>query len=157
MRYRIDASASRLTIRAFAGGVLGGMGHDPTFLARELAGEVEFDPGAPSASSVRLAVKSSSLGLLDSVSDKDRREIERVTNQEVLESEAYPEILFVAERVALMGSPGGPFQATLDGDLTLRSVSRPCQVTLRIYPGLGHTVNEDELAWVRGLLGVFAT
>ncbi len=30
------------------------------------------------------------------------------------------------------------------------------EVTLRIYPGLGHTVNEDELAWVRGLLGVFA-
>jgi len=29
------------------------------------------------------------------------------------------------------------------------------EVTLRIYPGLGHTVNEDELAWVRGLLGVF--
>ena len=68
------------------------------------------------------------------MSDKDRREIERVTNQEVLESEAYPEILFVAERVALTGSPGGPFQATLDGELTLHGVSRPCQVPLRIYP-----------------------
>jgi polyisoprenoid-binding protein YceI len=134
VRYRIDSSASRITIRAFAGGVLGGMGHNPTFLARDLAGEVEFDPGPPSASSVRLAVKSSSLGLLDSISDKDRREIERVTNQEVLESEAYPEVLFVAERVALTGSPGGPLQATLDGELTLHGVSRPCQVPLRIYP-----------------------
>ncbi|HBL26544.1 MAG TPA: phospholipase [Acidobacteria bacterium] len=27
------------------------------------------------------------------------------------------------------------------------------RVTERIYPGLGHTVNEDELAWVRDLLG----
>jgi len=27
------------------------------------------------------------------------------------------------------------------------------QVTERIYPGLGHTVNEDELSWVRDLLG----
>jgi len=27
------------------------------------------------------------------------------------------------------------------------------QVTERIYPGMGHTVNEDELSWVRDLLG----
>jgi predicted esterase len=26
-------------------------------------------------------------------------------------------------------------------------------VTTRIYPGMGHTVNEEELGWVRGLMG----
>jgi predicted esterase len=25
-------------------------------------------------------------------------------------------------------------------------------VTLRLYPGMGHTVNEDEIAFVRGML-----
>lgn len=29
-------------------------------------------------------------------------------------------------------------------------------VTERIYPGLGHTVNQDELSWVRDLLGMLA-
>ncbi len=29
------------------------------------------------------------------------------------------------------------------------------EVEMRIYPGLGHTINEDELGWLRGLLGVF--
>jgi phospholipase/carboxylesterase len=29
-------------------------------------------------------------------------------------------------------------------------------VTERIYPGLGHTVNQDELSWVRDLLGTLA-
>ena len=30
--------------------------------------------------------------------------------------------------------------------------SMGAEVTERIYPGMGHTVNEDEIRWVRGLL-----
>ena len=26
-------------------------------------------------------------------------------------------------------------------------------VTCRLYPGMGHTINEDEIAWAQGLLG----
>lgn len=134
MDYQIDPGASRFTVRAFAGGMLSGMGHNPTFLARDLAGQVMFDPAAPTSASLRLKVGSSSLSLTDSVSDRDRREIERVTASEVLETSVYPEILFEATRIAITGGPGGPFQAALDGVLTLHGVSRPQQVLARVYP-----------------------
>jgi polyisoprenoid-binding protein YceI len=132
--YRIDPAASRFTVRAFAGGMLSGMGHNPTFLARDLAGEVAYDPDGRQASFARLRVGSASLAVTDSVSDKDRREIERITSLEVLESGTYPDILYEASRIVVTGSAGGPVQATLDGVLTLHGVSRPQPVQARVYP-----------------------
>jgi polyisoprenoid-binding protein YceI len=67
------------------------------------------------------------------VSERDRREIERVTSQEVLESSVHPEILYEAARIAVAGG-GAPLQATVDGTLTLHGVSRPLQVVVRVYP-----------------------
>jgi polyisoprenoid-binding protein YceI len=85
-RYRVDPQGSRFTARAFAGGALSAMGHNPTFAIRDFSGEVEFDPEAPAASTLRLVAKAASLALTDNVSDKDRGEIERTTRDEVLET-----------------------------------------------------------------------
>ena len=43
VRYVVDAQASRFTARAFAGGPLSAMGHNPTFAIRDLHGEVEYE------------------------------------------------------------------------------------------------------------------
>lgn len=131
MRYRLDPQGSRLTVRAFAGGALSAMGHNPSFTVRDFGGEVEFTPDDPSTASLRLVAKAASLALADNVSDKDRREIERTTQQEVLESDRFPEIVFEcpASRVA----SDGPTQLTLSGDLTLHGVTHPQQVSARIY------------------------
>ena len=133
MDYQIDPGASRFTIRAFASGMLSGMGHNPTFIARDLGGQVTFDSQNPDSAAVRFRVGSASLTLVDSVSERDRREIERVTSQEVLESSVHPEILYEAARIAVAGG-GAPLQATVDGTLTLHGVSRPLQVVVRVYP-----------------------
>lgn len=131
MRYRIDPAASRLTARAFAGGPLSAMGHNPSFAVRELEGEVDFDPDAPAASALRLAVVARSLTLTDSVSDGDRREIERTTREEVLESDRFAEIVYQCP--ASKVTAGGPGQFSLAGDLTLRGVTRPQPVAARVY------------------------
>lgn len=131
--YRIDPGASRFTVRAFAGGMLSGMGHNPTFFARDIGGQVTFDPARPDAATLRFRVGAASLALADSVSDKDRREIERVTSQEVLESGTYPEIVYQATRITVAGT-AAPLQATVDGVVTLHGVSRPQQVVVRVYP-----------------------
>ena len=133
MDYQIDPGASRFTIRAFASGMLSGMGHNPTFLARDLGGQVTFDSQNPGSAAVRLRVGSASLTLVDSMSERDRREIERVTSQEVLESSVHPEILYEGGRIAVAGG-GAPLQATVDGMLTLHGVSRPLQLVVRVYP-----------------------
>lgn len=131
MRYRIDPQASRLTARAFAGGPLSAVGHNPSFTAHELEGEVEFDPDAPGGSALRLTVAARSLTLTDSMSDKDRREIERTARDEVLASDRFAEIVYdcPADRVAA----AGPLQFSLTGDLTLRGVTRRQPVSARVF------------------------
>jgi polyisoprenoid-binding protein YceI len=131
VHFRIDPRASRLTARAFAGGPLSAMGHNPSFAIRELEGEVEFDPDAPAAATLRLAVVARSLTLTDSVSDKDRREIERTAREEVLESDQFAEIVYQCPPSRV--TAGGSGQFSLAGDLTLRGVTRPQPVSARVY------------------------
>ena len=113
MRYVVDAQASRFTARAFAGGPLSAMGHNPTFAIRDLRGEVEYDPESPEASSLRLVAGAGSLSLIDSTSDKDRREIERATRDDVLESSRFPEITYDCPRSRVTANGGA--QVTLSG------------------------------------------
>ena len=131
VRYLVDPQASRFTARAFAGGALSAMGHNPTFAIRDIRGEVEYDPDAPASSSLRLVAGAGSLALTDSVSDKDRREIERTTRDEVLESVKFPEITFEcpSSRVTV----GGATQLTLAGDLTLHGVTQAQTVAVRVF------------------------
>jgi polyisoprenoid-binding protein YceI len=131
VRYRIDPGVSRLTARAFAGGPLSAMGHNPSFAVPGLQGEVEFDPESPAASTLRLTVAARSLTLTDSVSDKDRREIERAAREEVLESDKFAEIVYQCPS-SKVTSPG-PAQLSLAGDLTLRGVTRMQPVSARVY------------------------
>src|SRR5580658_6201042 len=85
-RFVIDARASRFTVRAFATGMLSAMGHNPTIGIRDFSGELTFDPEQERASDFQLTIKSSSLSVLDDISDKDRREMERLMNEQVLEA-----------------------------------------------------------------------
>lgn len=135
MRYRIDPRASRVTVRAFASGALSAFGHNPSFAVRDVDGEIQYDPGAPDAAAVKVVVRAASLALMDNVSDKDRREIERVANEDVLETSAHPEIVYdcPADAVTLSGGDGGPLQASLTGRLTLHGVTRPQPLTARVF------------------------
>ena len=40
MRYVISSNASKLTLRAFAAGMMAALGHNPAFAVRKFAGEV---------------------------------------------------------------------------------------------------------------------
>jgi len=135
VRYRIDPRASRLTARAFAGGPLSAMGHNPSFAVRDITGEAALDPDAPGSGSLRLTIKAGSLALSDQMSDKDRREIERALHDEVLESARYPEITYASgeTKTAVTRSGEGQFQVTLNGDLTLHGVTRSHPVTARVF------------------------
>ena len=130
--YRIDGRASRFTVRAFAAGLLSAMGHNPTIGINGLSGEVKFNPDMPAASSFRLTIESSSLSVQDDISDKDRREMERLMNQEVLETSKFPEILYEAPGVSVTRTSDTLYAATLNGDLTLRGVTRNQPISARI-------------------------
>src|SRR5215831_3839060 len=98
--YRINRNVSRLTVRAFAGGLLSAFGHSPNLDAGKFNGEVELhDLTRPEVGSVRLVVKADSLTVADHLSEQDRREIEEETRAQVLEAARYPEIVYQSSAI----------------------------------------------------------
>jgi polyisoprenoid-binding protein YceI len=124
MRYRVDASRSRFIAQAFAKGLLSAFGHNPRLAIRSFEGEVEFDHAAPNAVSIWMKARADSLVVIDDMSEKDRREIERVTREELLEAARYPEVVFQSAIVAARQVAEGRYQAPVAGDLSLHGVTR---------------------------------
>jgi len=107
-------------------------GHNPTIAIRTFSGEVEFDPETPQACGLHLAIQAASLSIQDDVSDKDRREMERMMNGEVLEVGKYPEIRYDASAIAVTRLGDTMFSVTLNGDLRFRGLTRTQPLTARI-------------------------
>jgi len=124
MRYHVDASRSRFIAQAFAKGLLSAFGHNPRLAVRSFEGEAEFDPAAPNAASVWVKARADSFVVIDDMSEKDRREIERVTREELLEAARYPEVVFRSASVAARQVAEGRYQAPVAGELSLRGVTR---------------------------------
>jgi polyisoprenoid-binding protein YceI len=130
--YVLDPVLSRFTARAFATGLLASLGHNPSFAIRHFAGEAKFAPDAPEQASVRVIVQAGSLELTDQVSDKDRREIERTMQNEVLQVARFPEIVFEASNPSLSKGGEGLYWAIITGKLTLHGVTQSQQITAQV-------------------------
>jgi polyisoprenoid-binding protein YceI len=135
--FRVELGVSRFTIRAFATGMLSGFGHDPTFAIRRYTGEVHFDPDAPDTASMTLQIVASSLELTDDVSSRDRREIERVMHEEVLEDTTYPTIVYACQppNASVNKTGDGQFDVAMAGTLTLHGQTRRQPISARIVAG----------------------
>jgi polyisoprenoid-binding protein YceI len=131
-RYVIDGRSSRFTVRAFAAGMLAAMGHNPTIGIRDLSGEMTFNPDELEAGSLKIVIKSSSLSVQDDISSKDLHEMERLMNQEVLETTKFPEILYEAPNISLTKMDDTLFSAVLKGNLTLHGISRSQPIDVRV-------------------------
>ena len=130
--YVLDSGLSRFTAKAFVTGLLASMGHSPSFAIRQFTGEAKLRADAPEESSVRVVVQSGSLELSDQVSDKDRREIERTTRTEVLDTARFPEIIFEASNPSMSKGGEGFYWANITGKLTVRGMTQPQQVSAQI-------------------------
>jgi len=124
MRYRVDAGRSRFIAQAFAKGLLSAFGHNPRLAIRGFEGEVKFDTAAPNAASLRMKARADSLVVIDDMSEDDRREIERVTREELLEAARYPEVVFQSAIVTARQAAEGRYRLRIAGDLSLRGVTR---------------------------------
>ena len=128
----IDARASRFTVQAFASGILSSMGHNPKIGIRTFGGAVDFNPETLEGGAFRLTVQSGSLAVQDDISDKDRRDIERLMKENVLEVARYPEIRYEAATIAVSRVDGSLYSATVNGNLSLHGVTRGQPITVRI-------------------------
>ena len=134
MRYVIDAGASKLTLRTYAAGMLSSFGHNPAFSARKFAGAVELDGDGTHTGSLKLSIDVGSLDLQGDFSARDRWDIMHIMNDEVLEAEAHPTIVYDAPsgRTTIKPAGGNQFEVTTKGDLTLRGFTRPHPVNARV-------------------------
>jgi polyisoprenoid-binding protein YceI len=130
--YLIDGRASRFTVQAFAAGLLSAMGHNPSVAIRDVSGSVNFDPEKLQADSFQLLIRASSLNVQDDISPKDCREMERLMNEEVLESVKFPEIRYEAAPISVNRISEMLYGANLDGQLTLHGVIRLQPITARV-------------------------
>ncbi len=117
--YVVEPRTSRFQVQAFATGLLSALGHNPIFAVRGLVGDMSFREETMEEASLILRVDSSSLHLVDDVSERDRREIERNMHVEVLETALYPEIMFATDRVDILERNGDAWNVNLEGNLTL--------------------------------------
>jgi polyisoprenoid-binding protein YceI len=138
VKYVIQPGLSRITVKAFASGFLAGLGHSPTFAARDYTGEADLDGGAGTA---RVEIKAASLELTDQVSEMERRQILQMMHEKVLESAKFPTIVFEcpALQVAVEGSR---YTITANGELSLHGVTRPFPITVKAMR-LGDTLRAN--------------
>ena len=131
-QYVIDNRASRFTVQAFATGLLAKMGHNPTIGIRDFSGAMKFNPDKLEASSFRLLIKTASMSVQDDIGDKDRREIERLMTQEVLETAKFPEVVYEASDISVTKMADALFSATVKGNLTMHGVTNSQTIPVRV-------------------------
>jgi polyisoprenoid-binding protein YceI len=132
VHYVLDARASRFTVQAFATGMLSAMGHNPKIGIRTFRGEVDFNSEAGEGSGLLLWMQTDSLGVLDDMSEKDRREIETTMNERVLEVAKFPEIVHEAPSITVTRIESALYSALLDGKLSFHGVTRSQPVSARV-------------------------
>jgi polyisoprenoid-binding protein YceI len=132
VRYILDPAPSHFTVQAFASGMLSALGHSPTFAVREFTGELRFTPETFADASFHLTVKADALTVTDSVSPKDREEIEGRMRQEVLGTTVYPEVTFQSTEITADKVADNWYRLRLKGELGLHGVKKPQQVDAQL-------------------------
>jgi polyisoprenoid-binding protein YceI len=120
--YVIDSNLSRFTIKAFATGMLAGLGHNPTFAVRSYTGAATASPENLEGASMQVRIQADSLTVTDDVSSKDRQDIESRMKKDVLETSRFSEITFESTKISANQLGEGRFNAAITGDLSLHGV-----------------------------------
>lgn len=132
IRYRIDASRSRFTVQGVAEGLLSMFGHNPVIAVCGFGGDVRCVPDTLESASLLMLVQADSLAVVNKVSEKDKREMERGMRQDVLEITRYPEIVFMSTKVSAHRTAEGQYQARINGSLSLHGVTRDQQINAQV-------------------------
>jgi len=131
-RYLIDGKGNRFTVHAYATGILSAFAHSPTIAIPDFEGEVLLNPDALDQTSLHIEIQASSLAVADDVSEHDRREMSRKMHEEVLESDAYEQIVYECSKVSASKTGEGQYWAALSGELSLHGVTRSLPISARV-------------------------
>ena len=134
-QFAIDAKASLFTVQAFAAGMIAVVAHSPKFAIRDFAGDLAFVPGSMQHASVHVTIRVGSLEIMDEVSKSDRREIDRVLFDEVLEKDIYPTVEYNSSRVTSSKVSENVYRVSVAGDLMLHGLTRAVTLDTQVVTG----------------------
>lgn len=132
VRYVADTRASQFTVQVTSGGLLSAFGHNPTIAIRDFSGEAQLNSDNIEQSSLKVTINATALTVRDDVSDKDRSEMERTMQREILETSSYPEITYECSNISATNAGEGQYSVVLDGDLTMHGVTRKQKIPARV-------------------------
>ncbi len=108
------------------------LAHDLTLKATRWSGTLNVD-GSPAGCSATLSVDAGSIEIVEarggvkSLSDKDRRDIDKNINEKVLETGKYSELMFESSSC---GGSEPNFKAA--GNMTIKGTTRPVNVDINV-------------------------
>ena len=157
-RYTLDAAQSKFIAHALAGGLLWFKGHDHLVAVRDFTGEAQFDPDAPSASSLQINAKTASMVETSSVfTDQQKQIINKELREIVLLPEQYPDIVFKSTNVTGKATSANQYDLKIAGALTLHGVTRQITIPTRVTITGNGMRAEGEFSINRSDFGVKAT
>jgi polyisoprenoid-binding protein YceI len=111
-------------------GLFGAFAHDHSIEARKIVGCASIDPKDLQHSSVKLEFPTADIRVIDpKESEKDRAEVQKTMETEVLRVSEYPRVTF--ESTAVEGA-GEANQFRVRGNLTIRGKTQPVVIPLKI-------------------------
>jgi polyisoprenoid-binding protein YceI len=126
----VDADRSRFRIRLGAAGLFSAFGHDHLIEARGMKGCAKIEWSQLELSSVELVFSTPAIIVLDPKHEKDRPEVQKTMETEVLQIEKFPEIRFKSDGVRVQKSAVSRFNLIVDGQLTIRGNTRAVSIPL---------------------------
>ncbi len=134
LAFRVDASASRVTIRVGKAGLFKFAGHEHEVWALGFSGEVVANPAELARSSVRLTFEAAAVkvrGSGDPPADIPKIQ-ETMSGPRVLDVARFPEVRFESRTVGGRQNADGSWEIEITGDFRLRAQTRPLTLPLRV-------------------------
>jgi polyisoprenoid-binding protein YceI len=154
--YSIDGMRSKVQINVYKEGVFKAFGHDHLVAAKELSGQVQFDPEKIDQSAVRLKIPTKSITVIDpGESEKDRQDVQAtMEGEKVLDVAKFPEITFASSKVTAARKTPAGWEVTLSGKLKLHGVEKPVNFPLRVNAEANELRGEGEVSILQTDYGI---
>jgi polyisoprenoid-binding protein YceI len=135
VQYLIDSAVSRFTVQAFATGLLSAFGHNPTIGLRDYEGQIQFVPDSYEKAFVKVVVQTGAMEVLDEMKNDDRKKLEQVMFDEVLNVKQFPTAVFKSKDIAVQRLDNSELlQAHVTGDLTFHGMTQTHLFDARVTP-----------------------
>src|SRR4029077_3016908 len=132
VKFIVDASGSRFTVQAFATGLLSAFGHNPTIGIRDFEGQVQFVPETYEGAFLRLTLRTNAMEVLDEMKIDDRRKMEQLMNETVLDVEHFPTVEYKSKAITVEKQANDLLRAHAAGELSFHGVTQPLSLDARI-------------------------